>query len=68
MKIADDFTPPSDGPPDGTRQATVRRIDDKEACMAYVAVTRTRRRLGMGGLSWIKEHPEGVPAGSQRPW
>lgn len=55
VKIADDLTPPSDGPPDGLGQGTVRRIDDKEFCLAYVAVTRTRRRLDIGP-SWIKEH------------
>ncbi|MFE0440940.1 3'-5' exonuclease, partial [Streptomyces nigra] len=67
VKIADDFTPPSDGPPDGTGLETVRRVDDKEACLAYVAVTRTRHRLDIGGLSWINEHPEGASAGSQLP-
>ncbi|MFE0921174.1 hypothetical protein ACFW24_25830 [Streptomyces nigra] len=67
MKIADDLTPPSDGPPDGLGQGTVRRIDDKEACLAYVAVTRTRNRLDIGGLSWINEHPEGASAGPQPP-
>ncbi|MFF4887512.1 hypothetical protein ACFY2D_32230 [Streptomyces nigra] len=56
VKIADDFTPPSDGPPDGLGQGTVRRIDDKEFCLAYVAETRTRRRLDTGGPYWIKEH------------
>jgi superfamily I DNA/RNA helicase len=62
VKIADDFTPPSGGPPHDTGQGTARRIDDKEACLAYVAVTRTRRRLDIGGLSWINEHPEGASA------
>ncbi|MDH6630630.1 superfamily I DNA/RNA helicase [Streptomyces sp. LBL] len=67
VKIADDFAPPSEGQPHDTGQATVRRIDDKEACLAYVAVTRTRRRLDIGGLSWINEHPEGASAGPQPP-
>jgi hypothetical protein len=44
-----------------------RRIDDKEACLAYVAVTRTRRRLDIGGLSWINEQPQGASAGPQPP-
>jgi len=65
VKIADDFTPPSDGPPDDTGQGTARRIDDKEACLAYLAVTRTRRRLDIGGLFWINEHPQGASAGPQ---
>ncbi|MEV7863707.1 UvrD-helicase domain-containing protein [Streptomyces hirsutus] len=34
-------------------------IDDAEARLAYVAVTRTRRRLDLGGLSWIHDHPDG---------
>ncbi len=67
VKIADDFTPPSGGPPDDMGQGTVRRIDDKEAGLAYVAVTRTRRRLDIGGLSWINEHPEGASASPQPP-
>ncbi|CAM5625249.1 ATP-dependent DNA helicase Rep [Streptomyces alboniger] len=67
VKIADDFTPPSDGPPHDTGQGTARRIDDKEACLAYVAVTRTRHRLDIGGLSWINEHPEGASASPQPP-
>ncbi|NEB11027.1 UvrD-helicase domain-containing protein [Streptomyces coelicoflavus] len=67
VKIADDFIPPSDGPPHRTGQATGRRIDDKEACLAYVAVTRTRHRLDIGGLAWINEHTEGASAGPQPP-
>ncbi|MFF0795090.1 UvrD-helicase domain-containing protein [Streptomyces spiralis] len=34
-------------------------IDDAEARLAYVAVTRTRHRLDLGGLSWIHDHPDG---------
>ena len=34
-------------------------IDDGEARLAYVAVTRARSRLDLGGLSWIHDHPEG---------
>ncbi|MEU2771433.1 UvrD-helicase domain-containing protein [Streptomyces sp. NPDC007162] len=36
-------------------------IDDAEARLAYVAVTRTRQRLDLGGLSWIHDHPDGSP-------
>ncbi|MEU5335658.1 UvrD-helicase domain-containing protein [Streptomyces asoensis] len=63
--IADDFdrteasrtreqagTPP---PPDP--------VDDAEARLAYVAVTRTRQRLDLGGLSWIRHHPDGATSG-----
>ncbi|MEU2389039.1 UvrD-helicase domain-containing protein [Streptomyces sp. NPDC012461] len=61
VMIADDFARPQDNqygdrpglpaPPDP--------IDDAEARLAYVAVTRTRRRLDLGGLSWIHDHPDG---------
>ncbi|MFF7647057.1 UvrD-helicase domain-containing protein [Streptomyces canus] len=44
-----DHTPPPDP------------IDDAEARLAYVAVTRTRHRLDLGGLSWIHDHPQGTP-------
>ncbi|MFJ8510201.1 UvrD-helicase domain-containing protein [Streptomyces avermitilis] len=58
VKIADDFTPPkeSDQMNDSGR-AVPRLIDDGEARLAYVAVTRTRSRLDIGGLAWIEDHP-----------
>lgn len=37
-------------------------IDDGEARLAYVAVTRACHRLDIGGLSWINHHPDGLPA------
>jgi hypothetical protein len=68
VKIADDFTPPmADGPPGNTAPRAARPIDDKEACLAYVAVTRTRHRLDIGGLSWINEHPESSVASPRSP-
>ncbi|MDX3643796.1 UvrD-helicase domain-containing protein [Streptomyces sp. MB09-02B] len=55
--IADDFARP-DNANDGTSpQARPEPIDDAEARLAYVAVTRTRQRLDLGGLSWIQDHP-----------
>ncbi|WP_435246301.1 UvrD-helicase domain-containing protein [Streptomyces sp. NRRL F-5630] len=61
VRIADDFgppTPPADGPhhPDAPPA-----IDDAEARLAYVAVTRTRTRLDRGGLSWIDHAPDSTP-------
>ncbi|MGW4881806.1 ATP-binding domain-containing protein [Streptomyces sp. NPDC004262] len=44
--IADASACSKDDPTDGT-----------EAHLVYVAVTRTRQRLGLGGLSWIPEPP-----------
>ncbi|MDQ1033095.1 superfamily I DNA/RNA helicase [Streptomyces umbrinus] len=62
VKVADDFTPPKDSDQrDDAGRALPGPIDDAEARLAYVAVTRTRRRLDMGGLSWIDEHPDGCP-------
>ncbi|MFM9458144.1 UvrD-helicase domain-containing protein [Streptomyces europaeiscabiei] len=58
VRIADDFTPPKDSDQlDDTGHAMPGPIDDGEARLAYVAVTRTRRRLDIGGLSWIENHP-----------
>jgi superfamily I DNA/RNA helicase len=52
VKIADDFSPPRDSStPPGSDKAT-RPADDHEARLAYVAVTRTRRRLDLGGLAY----------------
>ncbi|MFJ5105219.1 hypothetical protein [Streptomyces sp. NPDC088554] len=60
VKIADDFTPPPDSDQqDDTGCALPGPIDDGEARLAYVAVTRTRRCLDLGGLSWINQHPDG---------
>lgn len=62
VKIADDFTPPPDSDQqDDTGRALPGPIDDGEARLTYVAVTRTRQRLDMGGLSWIDDHPERDP-------
>ncbi|GCE01590.1 UvrD-helicase domain-containing protein [Embleya hyalina] len=36
-------------------------IPDTEARLAYVAVTRARHRLDLGGLNWINQHPDGQP-------
>ncbi|MEU9382490.1 UvrD-helicase domain-containing protein [Streptomyces sp. NPDC048279] len=55
VKIADDFTPPGHSDPPETATAPAPRpIDDSEARLAYVAVTRTRRRLDIGGLAWAR--------------
>jgi UvrD-like helicase family protein len=60
VRIADDFTPPRDtDQQDANGRPIPGPIDDSEARLAYVAVTRTRGRLDLGGLSWIHNHPEG---------
>ena len=40
-------------------------IDDAEARLAYVAVTRARHRLDLGGLAWINQHPDGNPPAAE---
>lgn len=62
VRIADDFTGPDDldeCDEDGT--PIPGPIDIDEARLAYVAVTRARALLDIGGLSWINVHPAGDP-------
>ncbi|WP_297621657.1 UvrD-helicase domain-containing protein [Nocardia sp.] len=61
VRIADDFTEPEN--PDGTRPAPIGEAD---ARLAYVAVTRARHGLDLGGLAWVRQHPDGRP-GTVRP-
>ncbi|MFJ3421835.1 UvrD-helicase domain-containing protein [Streptomyces sp. NPDC086082] len=62
VKIADDFTPPKDtDQQDAEGRAVPGPVDDADARLAYVAVTRARSRLDLGGLSWIHDHPHGTP-------
>ncbi|MEV0115299.1 UvrD-helicase domain-containing protein [Streptomyces sp. NPDC050844] len=65
VRIGDDFTEPVD--PEETDEdgnPLPGDIDDGEARLAYVAVTRARHQLDLGGLSWINEHPDGTPNGA----
>ncbi|WP_078865954.1 UvrD-helicase domain-containing protein [Streptomyces sp. NRRL S-1448] len=62
VRIADDFTGPDDlDECDETGQPLPGPIDVDEARLAYVAVTRARSQLDIGGLSWINGHPAGDP-------
>jgi hypothetical protein len=62
VRIADDFPEPED--PDHVDingKPLPVPIDPGEARLAYVAVTRARHHLDLGGLSWITRHPDGNP-------
>ncbi|MEE1943019.1 UvrD-helicase domain-containing protein [Streptomyces sp. TRM 70361] len=60
VRIADDFAPPPDQEEtDENGRPLPGPIDDTEARLAYVAVTRARYGLDLGGLSWIHHHPAG---------
>ncbi|MFH9871733.1 UvrD-helicase domain-containing protein [Streptomyces lydicus] len=62
VRIADDFTAPDDLDEHDEDGAPVPGpIDLDEARLAYVAVTRARSLLDIGGLSWINTHPAGDP-------
>ncbi len=62
--IADDFTPGDNSPADSNGGAPTppEPIDEAEARLAYVAVTRARQCLDLGGLSWVRDHPDGAAA------
>ncbi|MFG2494736.1 UvrD-helicase domain-containing protein [Streptomyces caniferus] len=62
VRIADDFTGPDDLDESDEEGAPLPGpIDLDEARLAYVAVTRARSLLDIGGLSWINSHPSGDP-------
>ena len=62
VRIAGDFQPPRDSDQqDESGHPIPGPIDDAEARLAYVAVTRTRSRLDLGGLAWVDHHPDGNP-------
>ncbi|MCK7622023.1 UvrD-helicase domain-containing protein [Streptomyces sp. RS10V-4] len=62
VRIADDFTGPDDlDECDEDGAPLPGPVDLGEARLAYVAVTRARERLDLGGLSWINSHPAGDP-------
>ncbi|MCH6161479.1 UvrD-helicase domain-containing protein [Streptomyces marispadix] len=63
IRIAEDFTPPPDDEDsqDEHGKPLPGPIDLGEARLSYVAVTRARQHLDLGGLSWIHRHPQGSP-------
>lgn len=66
VRIGEDFTEPVDQEEsDENGDPLPGDIDDAEARLAYVAVTRARHRLNIGGLGWSNQHPQGSPGGSR---
>ncbi|MFF5614614.1 UvrD-helicase domain-containing protein [Streptomyces albidoflavus] len=62
VRIAPDFTPPPDTDEvDSQGHPVPQPVDEAEARLAYVAVTRARHHLDPTGLVWIHQHP-GHPA------
>ncbi|MEV7707488.1 DNA helicase [Mesorhizobium sp. B2-3-3] len=58
IRIADDFPPPRDtNQHDSQGRPIPEPVSDTDARLAYVAVTRARHHLDLGGLSWINTHP-----------
>ncbi|MFF9150550.1 UvrD-helicase domain-containing protein [Streptomyces sp. NPDC014861] len=57
VQIGDDFPPPPEtDEQDQEGRPIPDRVDPADARLAYVAVTRARRHLDVGGLSWIETH------------
>ena len=54
VQIANDFPPPKDTDQhDDQGRPIPEPVNDTDARLAYVAVTRARQHLDLGGLSWI---------------
>ncbi|ARE74300.1 DNA helicase [Streptomyces sp. Sge12] len=58
VRIAADFTPPADSDTVSAQDHPFPKpVDEAEARLAYVAVTRARHHLDPIGLTWISRHP-----------
>ncbi|MEZ3181081.1 UvrD-helicase domain-containing protein, partial [Streptomyces pimonensis] len=58
VRIADDFPPPPDSnQQDDSGRPIPEPVSDTDARLAYVAVTRARCHLDLGGLEWIETYP-----------
>ncbi|MEU9529372.1 MULTISPECIES: 3'-5' exonuclease [Streptomyces] len=60
VRIGEDFTE-REPEPDATGKPG--RIPRNEARLAYVAITRARHQLDIGGLAWFNAHPQANPQG-----
>ncbi|WP_327388986.1 MULTISPECIES: UvrD-helicase domain-containing protein [unclassified Streptomyces] len=61
VRIANDFDPPPSKECDLEGNPIPGQLSLQDSRLAYVAVTRARQQLDLGGLSWIKDHPDGFP-------
>ncbi|WP_406396507.1 UvrD-helicase domain-containing protein [Streptomyces sp. NBC_00887] len=61
VRIGEDFT---EREPEPDANGKPGRIPRNEARLAYVAITRARHQLDIGGLAWFDAHPQANP---QRP-
>ncbi|MFB7275407.1 UvrD-helicase domain-containing protein [Streptomyces sp. NPDC056244] len=61
VRIAADFREPLTRERDLEGNNIPGPIALDDARLAYVAVTRARKHLDLGGLSWIENHPDGKP-------
>jgi superfamily I DNA/RNA helicase len=58
VQVGNDFPPPKDTDQhDDQGRPVPEPVSDTDARLAYVAVTRARQHLDLGGLSWINTHP-----------
>ncbi|MFF8513244.1 UvrD-helicase domain-containing protein [Streptomyces sp. NPDC015492] len=67
VRIAGDFREPISRERDLEGNTLPGPLDLEDAKLAYVAVTRARKHLDLGGLSWIEGHPDGRPTGLPTP-
>jgi superfamily I DNA/RNA helicase len=52
VRIGNDFPQPQDTDPGTSTAAQAPEVSDADARLAYVAITRARHRLDLGGLAW----------------
>ncbi|MFD9770736.1 UvrD-helicase domain-containing protein [[Kitasatospora] papulosa] len=65
VRISSDFTSPADSDQvDAQGRPIPQPVDEAEARLAYVAVTRARHHLDPVGLAWIDDHPDNPTAGT----
>ena len=61
VRIGEDFPPPPDSDQlDDCGRPIPGPVSETDARLAYVAVTRARHQLDLGGLSWIENQPAPV--------